>query len=212
MRVRPPNSSQSPSLICALLSICLVAPAVAQPAAQDDAAPPAASTEAVPSHRQQRDHYLWGTFGPPGLIGAALSGSFHQFRDVPSEWGRGRDGFAKRFAAQYAESAVGETTKYALARLFDGDPSFRPCQCTGLLPRLKHASLSPFTARKDDGRTVFSIARAAGLTTGHVASAALWYPTHQGAGGVAEHVALDLAAKAGVDIMREFLWRKRVGS
>jgi len=76
---------------------------------------------------------------------------------------------------------------------------------------VRHASLSPFTARKEDGRTVFAIARAAGLTMGHVASATLWYPTHQGAGGVAEHVALDIAAKAGVDLMREFAWRTRVG-
>jgi hypothetical protein len=205
-------------------SLCLAAPAVAQEAVRPDPSAPATMTAAAPAtgngatpaasdpahaHRQQRDHYLWGTFGPPGLLGAALSSGFQQVRGVPSEWGRSRTGLAKRFAAEYAESAVGDTTKYVLARLFDGDPSFRPCECTGLLPRLRHASLSPFTARKDDGRTVFSIARAAGLTTGHVASAALWYPTHQAASGVAEHVVLDLAAKAGVDIMREFLWRKR---
>jgi hypothetical protein len=218
MRVRAPVSPQSPRLMCAcaLVSMCWAAPTLAQETAQDAPSGPAESIDAGRLHRQQqreqRDHFLWTTFGPPGLVGAAVSGGVQHARDVPSEWGQSRTAFAKRFAAQYAESAVGDTTKYALARLFDGDPSFRRCECAGLLPRLRHASLSPFTARREaDGRTVFSIARAAGLTAGHVASATLWYPAHQTAGGVAEHVALDLAAKAGIDVMREFVRRKRGG-
>ena len=116
----------------------------------------------------------------------------------------------KRFVSEYAESAIGDSTKYLIARLFDEDPSFRPCACTGLVPRLRHASVAPFRARKSDGRTVFSFARIAGVTASNVA-ASTWYPAPRGVSGVARHIAIDFAGKVGVDLLREFLIHRRRG-
>src|SRR5262245_37403732 len=52
-------------------------------------------------HREMRDRFLWSTFGPPGLIGDALSSGFQQWRDVPREWQQTPSGYAKRFAAEF---------------------------------------------------------------------------------------------------------------
>ena len=100
-----------------------------------------------------------------------------------------------------------DPTKYVVARMLDEDPSFRPCSCTGLLHRLRHASLGPISARKPDGRTVFSLARAAGVAAGE-ASATAWYPRPEGV-SVARHVAIDLASAVGVDVLREFFFHHR---
>src|SRR5579864_9220166 len=49
-------------------------------------------------HRERRDKYLWGTFGPPGLLDSALGASFGQWLKTPAVWGQTPTGFAKRFA------------------------------------------------------------------------------------------------------------------
>jgi hypothetical protein len=66
-------------------------------------------------------------------------------------------GYSKRWASAYAAAAIGNTTKYGVARLTHQDPSFTRCQCTGLGPRLRHALKSPFVARTRNGREVFSV-------------------------------------------------------
>jgi hypothetical protein len=163
-------------------------------------------------HREQRDKYLWGTFGPPGLIGAALSSGFQQWRDSPREWAQTTDGYLKRFTAEYAQSSISDSTKYVIARSLDEDPSFKPCDCTGLMHRLRHASLGPIAARKPDGRIVLSMARVVGMTTGEIVAASTWYPGQQGVSRVATHLAVDFAGQMGVDLLREFFVHHHSGS
>jgi hypothetical protein len=144
------------------------------------------------------------------LVGDGLSSALQQWRDLPREWGQSPSGYVKRFAAEYAESAVGETTKYLVARVFDEDPSFRPCQCVGTWRRVRHASIAPFTAHKfGSGRTVFSIARVAGAAAGDIVAATVWYPAPQSPHAMAKHVAVDVAGKIGVDLLREFVFHRR---
>src|SRR3954465_11893165 len=70
-------------------------------------------------HRQQRDKYIWGTFGPPGLMDAAIGAGLDQWLDAPKEWELGVSGYSKRFASGYGEAAISATTRYVLARLSD---------------------------------------------------------------------------------------------
>lgn len=193
-------------------ALFLGGPAFAQ---EDEPAPSSAkSTEAQPAdsvhpHREQRDHYLWSTFGPPGVMWASLSSGFQQLRDVPPEWGKGTTGFGKRLAAEYVGAAIGSTTRYAVSRMLDEDPSFRPCRCSGFFPRLRHVIVGPFLARKPDGRTVFSLSRLAGMAASDTVAATTWYPRPQGVGDVAKNVGVDVASAVGVDLLREFIVHHR---
>src|SRR5438045_2327939 len=111
-------------------------------------------------HREQRDKYLWGTFGPPGILDATLGASLGQLLNTPEVWGQTREAYVRRFATEYTESAINSTTKYVMARLRDEDPSFHPCSCSGVHRRAVHAIISPVVAyRFDDGRPQFSVAR-----------------------------------------------------
>jgi hypothetical protein len=161
-------------------------------------------------HREQRDKYLWGTFGPPGLMEAALGAGLGQAFNTPDEWGQTSDAYFKRFATEYGESAINATTKYALVRLRDEDPSFRPCSCSGVHRRALHAIISPFIAyRFDDGRPQFSAARMTGTAVAGIVSGSAWKPGHQGPSTQIAHVGVDLLSAMGVDLLREFVFHHR---
>jgi len=152
--------------------------------------------------------YVWSTLGLEGALNATLASSLNQWRESPPEWGIGVTGYARRWASEYAESAVSDTAKYAVARIFHHDPSFTRCECSGFAKRLHHAVDSPFMARKRDGTRVLSAAALAGFLAGPVVSASTWYPAPLGTRDRLKHAATSLVSKIGVDVFREF-WPRR---
>jgi hypothetical protein len=149
--------------------------------------------------------YVWSTLGLPGALHATLSGALEQWRGAPPEWGSGAGGYTKRWASEFAEAAIGNTTKYAVARALHHDPSFTRCRCSGFGPRLRHALVSPFVARTRNGRQVFSPATVAGLAAENIIPASTWYPEPLGARGGLAHAGSGILGKLGVDIFREFV-------
>ena len=164
----------------------------------------------VHPHREQRDKFLWGTFGPPGILDAMLGAGIGQVLNTPDEWGRSKTALAKRFSTEYAESAINGSTKYLVARIRDEDPSFHPCGCRGFHRRALHAIISPVIAyRFDDGQPQFSVARMAGTAVAGTVSGNTWKPGGQNAGTEIAHVGFDLLSAAGVDLLREFIFHRR---
>jgi hypothetical protein len=149
--------------------------------------------------------YVWSTLGLPGALHATFASALEQWRGAPSEWGAGIDGYPKRWVSQFAEAAIGSTTKYAVARVLHHDPSFTRCRCVGFGPRLRHALISPFAARTLDGRRVFSPATVAGLAAENIIPASTWYPAPRGARDGVAHAGTGVVAKIGVDVFREFV-------
>jgi hypothetical protein len=158
----------------------------------------------VLSDHQLLRKYVWSTLGPAGMLEATAAGGLDQWQSTPPEWGPDKAGYARRWVSEFAESAIGGTTKYAVARLFHHDPSFTRCECSGVGPRLRHALLSPFTARTRDGRTVPSPATIAGLMAEHIVPATTWYPVSGPRDGF-RHAGSSVLAKMGVDVFREFV-------
>lgn len=174
---------------------------VATASAQD---PPAAPPPVLNNH-ELLHKYVWSTLGPAGALHATLASGLEQWREAPEEWGTHSKGYAKRWASEFAKSAIGSTTKYAVARIFYHDPSFTRCECVGVAPRLRHALSSPFLARTRDGRRVLSPATAAGLVAEHVIPASTWYPAERGARDGFRHAATGVISKMTVDVVREFV-------
>lgn len=152
--------------------------------------------------------YVWSTIGLDGAIHATWASGLDQWRESPPEWGAGGTGYARRWASKYAESAIGDAAKYAVARAFEHDPSFKRCECSGFARRLRHALDSPFMARRRDGTRVLSAASLAGFLVGHVVSASTWYPAPHGARDGLKHAATSLVKTIGVDVFKEF-WPRR---
>jgi hypothetical protein len=162
----------------------------------------------VLSDPELQKKYVWARLGIEGAIGATSTGGFMQWLQYPPEW-TGKKGYAQRWASAYGETAVAESTKYAVSRLLHHDPSFTPCRCTGVGARLRYALVAPFTARQRDGTRVLSPAIFVGLLTGQVVSRTTWYPEGYGIGDGLETTATGLLTKMGISIWKEFRPRRR---
>jgi hypothetical protein len=149
--------------------------------------------------------YVWSTLGPAGAFHATITSGLEQWRGAPPAWSTSAEGYAARWASEYAASAIGGTTKYAVARVLHQDPSFVRCSCTGRWPRLRHAVASPFKARTADGSWVFTPATVAGLAAQNVIPAATWYPAPRGVRDGAAHATSGILSKMAVDVFREFV-------
>ena len=153
--------------------------------------------------------YVWSTLGVDGMVHATLVSGFDHYRGQPETWGTELNGYGKRWLSEFGASAIGSTTKYAVAHFEHQDPSFARCTCTGFGPRLRHAVTSPFYARRRDGRRVFSLATVAGLTAENVIPAATWYPAPRGTRDGLWHAGAGVAAKMGIDVFREFVFNRQ---
>jgi hypothetical protein len=188
----------------AAIVVCLgLAVAPSASAGEDDTALPAPPP--VLNEDQLLRKYVWSTLGPPGVIGATFVTSVDQWQGYPNEWGDGVSGFSKRWASRYAAAAIGNTTKYAVARMMHQDPSFTRCQCTGFGARFRYAVTSPFTARTRTGRRVFSLATIAGQAAEHVVPAATWYPPGRVMSDGVKFTVAGVVSKIGVNVFREFV-------
>jgi hypothetical protein len=156
-----------------------------------------------------RRKYVWSTLGLEGMLGATFAASFDQWQASPPEWNTRASGYGKRWASEFAKSAIGNTTKYSVARALHHDPSFTRCGCQGIGPRVRHALTSPFMARTRDGRRVFSPATIAGFAAEDVIPASTWYPAPRGTRDGIVSVGAGIAAKMGVDVFKEFVSVRR---
>jgi len=170
---------------------------------------PKVESKPVANNHQLLRKYVWSPLGAEGAINATLASSIEQWRDAPPEWGDGMPGYAKRWASEFGENAIADTTKYAVARLLHHDPSFTRCECTGFGRRLRHALRAPFVARTRDGRTVLSPATVTGLAVGQIVPALTWYPYPNGTRDGVAHAVSGIAGKVGVSVLREFMPRPR---
>jgi hypothetical protein len=190
----------------AFLAVIVVLAIPAPAAAQDG---DLADNQPVLDDQALLRKYVWSTLGLPGALHATFASSVEQWRGAPPEWGTGVGGYPKRWASQFAEAAIGNTTKYAVARALHHDPSFARCRCSGLGPRLRHAIVSPFVAHTRNGRQVFSPATVASIAAENIIPASTWYPEPHGARDGLAHAGAGIVAKLGVDIFREFVTMPR---
>ena len=121
-------------------------------------------------------------FGPYPIVGATIAAGINQADDAPPEWKQGAAGYSKRFGSAFGIAVVSTTTRFALAKAFRQDALYYRCQCKGVFPRLSHAVISTFTARRgDDGHRVFSLPALVAPYAGTMTAVYGWYPGRYGA-------------------------------
>src|SRR6202046_4628300 len=139
-----------------------------------------------PTAREKLKTYAFDTFGPYAFLGSAFSAGIAQGETaskahnagIPPDWGQGWDSYGARVGSDFGINLITQTTRYSLAAAFREDTIFYRCECTGFLPRLKHALISTVTARRgEDGHRVFSFPAIAAPYAGTEAAALLWYPS-----------------------------------
>jgi len=152
-------------------------------------------------------NFLFDAFGPYPIVGAAIAAGINQAQTTPPEWNQGAMGYAKRFGSDFGIAAVSTTTRYALAEAFKEDALYYRCECKGVLPRLSHAVISTFTARRgDDGHRVFSFAAIVAPYAGTMTAVYGWYPGRYDAKDALRMGNYSLLGYVGGNIAMEFLY------
>ncbi len=130
-----------------------------------------------PTEKTKLHNHFFDAFGPYPIAGAAIAAGINQAERTPPEWEQGAEGYGKRFGSNFAIAAVSTTARYTLAKAFGEDTLYYRCGCKGLLPRLNHAVISTFTARRgDDGHRVFSFPALVAPYAGTMTAVYGWYP------------------------------------
>jgi len=168
-----------------------------------------------PTEREKIRSYAFDSFGPYAFLGSALSAGIAQGETathaqnagIPPDWGQGWDAYGARFGSDFGINLVTQTTRYALAEAFRQDTIFYRCECTGFVPRLKHALISTVTARKgEDGHRVFSLPALIAPYAGTEAAALIWYPSRYDAMDGFRMGNYNLLAQAGLNLALEFIY------
>jgi hypothetical protein len=160
-----------------------------------------------PTQRTKIHNYLFDAFGPYPILGAAFAAGISQAENVPPGWNQGAEGYGKRFGSDLGIAAVSTTTRYGLAEAFKEDTLYYRCDCKGLLPRLRHAVISTFTARRsEDGHRVFSIPALVAPYAGTMTAVYAWYPGRYGAEDGLRMGNYNLLAYMAGNIALEFLY------
>jgi hypothetical protein len=197
-------------------------PAQAAPA-RSSSNPPVTFTYHQPTEKEKLKNYAFDSFGPYAIFGSLVIAGIQQAKTpsatphnsgIPPDWGQGWDAYGTRVGSDFGIHLITQTARYSLAEVFREDTIYYRCECSGILPRLKHALISTVTARRgNDGHRVFSFPAIAAPYAGTEAAALLWYP---GADSLRPrgYGAMDgfrmgnynLLIQGGMNVALEFIW------
>lgn len=94
------------------------------------------------------------TFGPRAVGQRLLIAGIDQWRDHPSEWPGGMDGFTTRFSSRMGRLAVRNSIRLGTDIALKIDPRYDQCECSGFLRRSGHAWKRVIISRSDSGREI----------------------------------------------------------
>jgi hypothetical protein len=160
-----------------------------------------------PTHGTMVRNYLFDAFGPYPIIGAAVAAGMNQANNAPPDWNQGLKGYGRRFGSNFDIAVVSTTTRYGLSQAFRQDSMYYRCECRGVLPRLGHAMISTFTARRGaDGHRVFSLPALVGPYVGATTAVYGWYPGRFGAKDALRLGSYNMLIYMGGNVSLEFLY------
>jgi hypothetical protein len=149
------------------------------------------------------------TFDWMAFVGASVAAAIDQSTAAHPGFGDGASGYAKRWAASFADDRTGDLlSHYVFASVFRQDPRYF-YQGTGTTKsRLIHALGSAFVARSDRGTTMPNYAHVFG-NIGAAALSNVYYPhSERGASLMVSNLAISLASRAAKAVTQEFLSKR----
>ncbi|HEV2324649.1 MAG TPA: carboxypeptidase-like regulatory domain-containing protein [Terracidiphilus sp.] len=139
------------------------------------------------------------------MVMGAEAGVEQYYNRFP-EWGTGAEGYAKRYGAAYATDFTGTMiADVALPSLFHQDPRYFFRGTGSFGSRALYAVSRSIICRGDNGHAEFDYSRVLG-NIGAGAISNLYYPGgERGVGLTFSNAAIDIAANAGTNLIREFI-------
>ena len=160
-----------------------------------------------PAAPERFRNYLQATVGPLVLLETVAWAGLAQTSDTPAEWGRDKKGYGRRYASIVGQGVIQESVAYGLSEALAVDSSFHKSRKHGFLPRAGDAMLQSITSRRADGSRVVSAPLLAGYAAGCIGMMS-WYPAGYTNKDGVRYSAMALASRAGINLIREFVFRR----
>jgi hypothetical protein len=119
--------------------------------------PPPSFTPLTPQGKF--DYYVRKTYGPLGIGRSLFLAGINQWRDDPTEWGQGMEGYGRRLASKFGHHALRRTIQLGAGIGLHEDPRYFRSQRKGFWPRATYAMKHVVITRKDDGGSRFAYSR-----------------------------------------------------
>lgn len=146
---------------------------------------------------------------PISLLGIGALAGLEQINNNFPGYGQGAEGYAKRFGAAYASDSVSRVLGSAVfPSIFHQDPRYFYKGSGSIRSRTFYALGSTVIARGDNGRWQPNYSRVLGYFAAGSISNLYYPPGNRGASLVLTNGLLDLAANAGTNLLREFVFRR----
>jgi hypothetical protein len=161
-----------------------------------------------PTATKRFNRYVKSIFGPVALGKNVLSAGYSTWRNSPEEWGDNWEGFGRRFASGLGKNAIKQTISYSLDEAFKLDSGSYRSNKKSVGGRLGDALMSPFTARKTDGKKVFGFPKVVGTYTASIIAAETWFPKRYTYKDGLKNGTISLGMNAAFSVFKEFFWKK----
>jgi hypothetical protein len=113
--------------------------------------------------KQRLTWIVKATIGPESLAGGVWSAGLGSWKNKPPEYGRGWDGFAKRYGMRLTGVSTGNAIEGTLGAAWGEDPRYPRSGTGSFWQRVGHSAKMTFAAPYADGHVGPSYARYAGI-------------------------------------------------
>jgi hypothetical protein len=161
-----------------------------------------------PDADARRKRYVKSMFGPIALARTVAGAGYGTWRNSPVEWGDKWEGFGRRVASGFGKNVIKQTTVYGLDEALKLDSAFYRSQKRDVGSRLGNALISPFTARKPNGKRTFGVPRIVGTYASSIIAYETWYPDRYDFKDGLKSGTISLGFNAAFNVFKEFVWKK----
>lgn len=160
-----------------------------------------------PEGKTRAKRYVDSMFGPVSLVQAAAIAGVATASNSPEEWGPGWEGFGKRFASNVGKGVIKDSVMFGMDEALKLDSHFYRSKKRDTGSRIKNALISPFTARKPNGKRVIGLPRLTGTYSANIIASETWYPNRDYKDGLRSGT-ISLGFNAAFNLIKEFVWKK----
>jgi hypothetical protein len=157
------------------------------------------------SSRQKGRMAAVTTIDISAFLGAGIKAGVSQAANTPEEWDQGSKGFAKRYAAAFADGASGKMLGiFVFPVLFHEDPRYFRKGQGQTFNRLGYSVTRVFVTRKDNGARAFNWSKSLS-TVGSSTLSTLYYPKEENFDSVViRNAAWSFGSEAATNVLKEF--------
>ena len=176
--------------------------------AQTTASPQKTAPYVRPTAEKRFKYFVVDTVGPLALAGDAVSAGYLQWAKDPREWGKGWNGYGKRFATTFGVSVVQNTMIYGVDEILKVDSHFYVIGKGSAAKRAENALISGFTARRSNGERTIGVSRLLGTYTANIVAREFWYPRRFNWKHGIRDGTYSLGINAAFNLFREFVLKR----